>query len=196
MIPQDFEGAFLDRQAVRTPGGAGYTFRRRLADLVLPTGKILLGYPGSAAVNEPSPVRPVLPPGRCPVWVSLALTERGCLGVAFLLLQRTTDPPASWEEAGSFFTDSGTGCLMDESALGLFDQYRTSRADWFSELGAIKGGVLRGGDGNLVLDSVRGVNAILFRTFDWRYPCFVGRDGSGEPICLVVDGRTPGSASG
>ncbi len=40
-----------------------------------------------------------------------------------------------------------------------------------------------------MLDSESGASAIIFKTFDWLYDCFLGLDESSTPCCLVIDGR-------
>ncbi len=189
MIPDHLDAAFEGGRLVQTPGGAGRTVRRRLADLILTTGSLLLGYPGSPLVNEPSPVRPVVTPGRYPVWASVAWSGDGRpVGVAFVVVEFAPGVPRRWERAGSFFTDSGTGCLMDESAIGRLEQLRSDSTDRFAAFFALRMGVFGDGDCNLPLDPATGANAIVFKTFDGRYDCFVGRGDGGEPVCLVVDG--------
>src|SRR5687767_11270290 len=72
MIPRHLDWAFLEGRRVRTAGGHGRIVRRRLANLVLPTGRVLMGFPGMSPVNIPSSVRPAVSPGCYPVWASLA----------------------------------------------------------------------------------------------------------------------------
>ncbi len=189
MIPDHLDAAFEDGRLVQTPGGDGRTVRRRLSDLILPTGSLLLGYPGSPLINEPSPIRPVVAPGRYPVWASVAWSDdRRPVGVAFVVVEFVPGASRRWEGAGSFITDSGTGCLMDKSVIGRLEQRRSDSADWRAEFFALRMGVFGNGDCNLPLDPATGANAIVFKTFDGRYDCFVGRGDGGEPVCLVVDG--------
>lgn len=181
--------AFKEGCRIRTPGGVGITRRRRLADLILPTGELTLGFPGYNFVNVPSKVHPVVEPGRYSVFISAALPRAGHAMFAFLTVLFSDEPVVTWEAAGDFFTDSGTGCVFDRS---LTDRLR-ERADGFQfeEWRQLKMGVYEDGDGSLRLDEVSGANAILFRTFDWGYNCFVGKGRSGRPACLVIDGRVP-----
>jgi hypothetical protein len=191
MIPRHLDWAFQEGRSVRTAGGRGLTVRRRLGDLVLPTGRMVLGLesPPSHPVNVPSSVRPAVPSGRYPVWACLAEHPRGHRSVAFVTVEFRPVPPARWEGAGKFFTDSGTGCLMDEACL---NRPAGGDAPWFKsweDWDALKRGVFGGGDCSLVLDPASGANAIVFKAFDWEYPCFLGRGPDGQAVCLVVDGR-------
>jgi hypothetical protein len=187
MIPWKLHLAFQDGRRVRTAGGVGVTQRRRVADLLLPSGALSMGYPGDGLINDPSKAHPAVPPGRYPVFISFARHPSGFQTVAFVTVCFTADRVVRWEPAGSFFTDSGDGCVFDHS---LADALRTKRRalgpeEWFR----LKHLVYEGGDGSLVLDGESGANAIVFRTLDWQYDCFIGRGRSGAPACLVIDGR-------
>jgi hypothetical protein len=189
MIPDGLHRALDDGRLVLTDGSSVPTTLLRLADLVLPTGRVLLGYPGYRYINEPSPVRPAVAPGRYPVFASVADSPAGYRTVAFVVVRFEDGPPAAWEEAGAFFTDSGTGCLMDEGCVPLLEQTRESTADFWRQLEDLKAGVFTGGDCNLVLDAESGGNAIVFQTQDSRYPCFLGRGQDSRPVWLVLDCR-------
>jgi hypothetical protein len=188
MHPEELQRALEGGGVVQTCRGSGPAIVRRLADLVLVTGRVLIGYPGSPLVNEPSPVRPLVAPGRYPVFASLADVPGGHKALAFVVLRFEEAPPLSWEEAGSFFTDSGTGCLMDEGAVPLLEK-KEAAAEFWRVLYDLKCGVFGGGDCSLVLDDASRVNAIVFKTDDARYPCFLGRQQDGRPAWLVVDCR-------
>src|SRR5262245_40590320 len=107
MIPQELQWALEEGRVVQTDGGSGPARVRPLADLVLPTGRVLIGYPGSPHVNEPSPVRPRVAPGRYPVLASLVGLPGGDRELAFVVARFAEGPPSAWEGAGEFFTDSG-----------------------------------------------------------------------------------------
>jgi Protein of unknown function (DUF4241) len=178
MIPEHLDWVFEE----------GGLVRRRLADLVLPTGRVLMGCPGPPPVNEPSPVRPAVPPGRYPVWLMTTEGVPGPGGLAFVVVEFVPGRPAAWEEAGRFFTDSGTGWLMDESGVELLGRPEHYHPGWAEDFYALKAGVYEGGDGNLVLDPDSGANAVVFETFDAWYNCYLGKDEGGTIVCLVVDG--------
>jgi hypothetical protein len=186
VIPPHLDWAFQEGRVVRTPGGTGRTTIRRLADLILPTGKVLIGFPGTPHINEPSKVRPAVAPGRYPVFASLAEHREGYRSVAFITVRFRDELPHGWEEAGQFFTDSGTGCLADEGSMGLLAASDSLSWEQWHEL---KMGVFGTGDCSLLLDPKTGTNAIVFKTFDWSYDCFLGKDRQGETVCLVIDGR-------
>jgi hypothetical protein len=188
MIPEHLLRAFQDEQEILLPGGAALTRLRRLADLVLPSGRILIGYPGAPMINEPSPVRPEVPPGRYPVFATLAQHPGGYLALAFVAVRFDDAGPAAWEDAGSFFTDSGTGCLMDQACVPLLAEWQR-QPDCWQTLMELKMGVFTEGDCNLVLEPRTGANAIVFRTYDARYPAFLGKDARARTVCLVIDCR-------
>ena len=189
VIPEGLQRALEAGRVERTDAGAGPITVRRLADLVLPTGRVLVGYPGSPRVNEPSPVRPSVAPGRYQVFASLVDLPRGCRELAFVVVRFDEGPPVSWEEAGAFFTDSGLGCLMDESCVPLLERRREAGADLWGLLHEVRDGVFGDGDCNLVLEEASGANAIVFATHDSRYPCFLGTGQGARPVWLVVDCR-------
>jgi hypothetical protein len=187
MIPWGLNRAFQDGRRIRTGGGVGITQRRQIADLVLPTGRLSMGFPGDGLINAPSEAHPTVPPGRYPVTITFARHPPGYQTIAFVTIRFSEDRVARWESAGSFFTDSGDGCVFDES---LIDALRSKareldRQEWFR----LKHLVYEGGDGSMPLDQASGGNAIVFKTLDWSYDCYLGRTRSGAPTCLVIDGR-------
>jgi hypothetical protein len=192
-IPENLQWAWEDGRTVQTLGGGGVTSRRRLADLVLPTGRVALGLPGDGMVNQPSTVQPEVPPGRYPVTVSLARAPEGYVSVAFVVVEVAPGIPVAWEPAGGFFTDSGDGCLYDASLATLLTeaQERLGWQAWYER----KCAVLQDGDGSVPLDPTTGANAIVFDTYDWFYPCFIGKDEVGCTLALVVDCRLPAEGS-
>lgn len=187
MIPEHLEWALQEGRIIQTDSGSGHTRLHRLADLVLPTGRILIGRPGPP--DEPSPVRPSVAPGRYPVFASLIGLPANRQNLAFVLARFEEEPPVTWEEAGTFFTDCGTGCLMDESSVPLLEETLRNTPESWRLLYGLKSGVFGNGDCSLMLNAASGANAILFETFDSRYPCFLGKGKSGAAACLVVDCR-------
>ena len=188
MIPEGLQWVLEEGRVVEMDGGSGPTTVRRLADLILPTGRLLIGYPGSPMVNEPSPFRPMVGPGRYPVFAAVANLSTGFRDLAFVVVCFQEAQPLAWEEAGSFFTDSGTGCLMDEGNVPLLETRRSDTNFW-RLLYDLEAGVFGEGDCNLVLDELSGANAIVFATHDSRYPCFLGTGRDGGATWLVVDCR-------
>jgi len=146
-----------------------------------------MGLPGGGMINRPSEVHPKVLPGIYSVFISIAAHRRGRSTVAFVVVSFTDARTVSWEEAGEFFTDSGNGCIYDASVTDLL---RTKTDGMpIEEWWQLKDSALKDGDGNLILDVESGANAIVFRTCDWTYRCFVGHDSAGRATCLVVDGR-------
>lgn len=187
MIPNNLQWAFEAGHRVQTPGGIGRTERRRLANLVLSSGNISLGYPGDNIVNIASSVRSSIPPGSYPVFVTLAKHKGGLKTVAFVTVSFVDTEIVSWEKVASFFTDSGDGCICDASVIGPLRQQRQEMSS--QQWQKLKTGTLEDGDGNLVLDEEVGTNAIVFRACDWSYDCFIGRDSANNVACLTIDGR-------
>jgi hypothetical protein len=146
-----------------------------------------MGLPGDGMINKPSEVHPKVLPGIYPVFISIAAHRRGRGTVAFVVVSFTDAKTISWEEAGEFFTDSGDGCIYDASVTDLLRAKKDGMLieDWRQ----LKNSTLKDGDGNLILHVESGANAIVFRTCDWVYRCFVGHGSAGQATCLVVDGR-------
>jgi hypothetical protein len=193
MIPDDLRWALEDGRTFQTDGGSGTAVVRRLADLVLPTGRILLGLPGSPLLNEPSPIQPEFSPGRYPVFASVLDLPGGYRELAFVVVCFQDGPPTTWSEVGSFFTDSGCGCLMDVASATLLDRFFARAEETNPEFVRMwlekKMGVFADGDCSLTLDETTSANAIIFQTHDSCYPCFLGLDTHGRPAWLVVDCR-------
>jgi hypothetical protein len=187
MIPPNLHWAFEAGHYVRTPAGAGKMMRHRLADLVLPSGRVATGYPGDNLINQPNLIEPQILPGSYPVCINIVRHKGGGGAFAFVTVNFTETKMLSWEPAGKFFTDSGDGCICDVSVIDLLRKKKEqmSREEW----GQLKAASLQDGDGNVILDEKSGANAIVFRTCDWSYNCFLGRDHRGNISCLVVDGR-------
>jgi hypothetical protein len=189
MIPPNLRWAFEEGHRVYTLAGVGKTKRHRLADLVLPSGKISTGYPGDGFINQPNEIQPQVPSGNYPVFINVVRSDkRGAGAFAFVAVSFTNTRTVLWESAGHFFTDSGDGCIFDASVIDLLREKKSemNREEWEK----FKTEALHGGDGNLVLDEKSGANAVVFRTGDWSYNCFIGRDNFGQISSLVIDGRT------
>ncbi len=187
MSPPGLHWAFEQGHRVRTVAGTGKTIRRRLADLILPSGKVATGYPGDGFQNKPNPIQPEVLPGSHPVFISVIRNKHGSGVFAFVAVHFTSTKTTSWEAAGNFFTDLGDGCIFDASGTEFLRRKRSemSLAEWSQ----LKMAALQDGDGNLMLDEKSGANAIVFRTCDWSYNCFLGRDDLGKTSSLVIDGR-------
>lgn len=187
-IHQNLHWAFEEGRYVSTPAGSGKTKRHQLTNLVLPSGKIATGRPGDDLINEPNQIQPQVSPGSYPVFISIVQGKHGHSVFAFLSVIFINAKVISWEPAGHFFTDSGDGCIFDASLTDIFSKKKDeiSREEW----GLLKSATLQDGDGRLWLDEPSGMSAIIFRTCDWPYPCFVGRDNNGQISSFVIDGRT------
>jgi hypothetical protein len=186
-IPQNLHWAFEEGHRVHTLAGTGKMQQHRLADLVLPSGILSTGFPGDGFSNKPNETHPQVPPGTYPVMINVVRRKGAAGAFAFVAVRFTKTETVAWEAAGQFFTDSGDGCLFDASAVELLRKKRSemSREEW----GLLKTAASHGGDGNLLLDEVTGVNAIIFRAGDWSYNCFIGRDTEGQISSFVIDGQ-------
>ena len=162
MIPQNLHWAFEDGHRVDTLAGKGKMKRHKLADLVLPSGKISTGYPGDGFTNEPNEIQPQVPSGSYPVFINVVRPDkRGAGAFAFVAVSFTNTRTIAWESMGHFFTDSGDGCIFDTSVISLLQKKKSemTREEWFQ----FKTAALHGGDGNLILDEKSGANAVVFR---------------------------------
>ena len=83
MIPQNLDWAFEDGRRVHTIAETGKMKRHRLADLVLPSGKISTGYPGDHFSNQPNRFQPQVPPGSYPVLINVVRNKGAAGGFAF-----------------------------------------------------------------------------------------------------------------
>src|SRR6478672_9019386 len=94
-LPRDsLRLAFATSGSVDTIGISGELSRRRLADIVLPTGRIGLGIAGDP-VDMIGEVVPEVPPGRYPVFLSIA-TDGPYSSFAFLSIMFDTAAPITW----------------------------------------------------------------------------------------------------
>lgn len=194
MIPSNLHWAFEEGHRVFTLGGRGKTRRHRLADLVLRSGKIATGYPGNDFVNEPNQIQPQVSPGSYPVYINVVRNKGATGAFVFVAVSFANTETIAWESAGKFFTDSGDGCIFDATVTELLRKKRKEmlREEWAQ----LKTAALHDGDGNLILDAASGANAIIFRTNDWSYHCFIGRDSHEHVSSLVIDGRGQQSDEG
>lgn len=197
-IPDGLALAFCEGGEVMTPRGRGTSMRRRVCDLVLPTGVIGSGFPDQAFVNQTNKVRPCFSPGQYPVFVNLSVSDGRAIDVAFVSVHLVSDADGdleadmirTWSAAGSFSTDCGDGSIYDASlARRLNWFYRWRRQCQFEEWDRLRMSIYEGGDGSLLLNKRSGANAVIFRTCDCRYSCYIGRDDRGEALCFVIDGR-------
>lgn len=194
MIPPNLHWAFEEGHRVHTLAGKGKMVRHRLADLVLPSGRVATGFPVDGFQNEPNPIQIQVLPGSYPVFVNVVKNKGGSGAFAFVTVNFTNTKTIVWEGAGSFFTDLGDGCIFDASAAELLRRKKEAMPQ--EEWGQLKVAALQGGDGNLVLDEQSGANAIVFRAGDWSYNCFLGRDAQGRISSLVIDGRVQSPRDG
>ena len=153
-------------------------------------------------------------PGRYPVSLSLArrpgpgrtrsgtpmgrvaavkLTISDAPVVAWELALKPGEDPASLQprEILGFVVDSGTGSLLDASAVPGLRRLGDPGLEWDddSELDKVGSEILDRAAVNLVVDPVSGLNAVLFSCGlgDGVYPTWVGRTPTGELACFVAD---------
>ncbi|MCA9072345.1 MAG: hypothetical protein KDA84_25645, partial [Planctomycetaceae bacterium] len=144
------------------------------------------GYPAIASmINEPLRVEPPIPPGSYPVLASyIPQGERWATFVFVTVIVRET-VDVEWQKAGSFFTDSGDGCIVDTSLESLVRDTRES--DTQDNWRRIRDATCGDGDGRYLLSGID-FHAVLFRTMDSRYDCYLARDANGNVSKLLIDG--------
>ncbi len=190
VIPLGLDGASQPGRRIRTPHGMGVTEVRRLSDLLLPSGHVIIGLPGDFLINEPSETVPCVTPGSYPVLLTVAVNRRaaprlpGGMFAALTVLFKDSSP-VTWQSAGSFSTDSGDGCIVDKDAASHVRNYRSAdRERWFK----LKYKTLEDGDGSIPFPDIQ-ANAIVWKTADWTYDAFLGLDANGQIARMVIDGR-------
>lgn len=181
--------------------------RAAIGELVTPTGAIIACDP--LGELRDSAFEAQFPLGSYPVIICVAELPNGMRISAYAAVEFTGEKPILWEvahlknslDAGMpdrYFTDSGTGCFMDQEALrplaskiisgdpeddfrGRLVQQIYSEPDEQSGIGV---GVL-----NLQLSATPRLNCIMFESGwgdDW-YRSYLGRDESGAICCLLTD---------
>jgi hypothetical protein len=187
VIPKKIHLAFKGGRRVRTLAGTGRMKRCRLADLVLPTGRIATGYPCDYSYNKPNKLIFSVEPGAYPVFINIVKKKGGFGAFAFVSVIISDEKTTKWENAGNFFTDSGDGCIYDEGVVDLIRERieSMSREEWQE----LKAEAFQGGRGDLKLDEETGANAIVFRAGDWDFQCYIGLDKNDQPTSFIIDGR-------
>jgi hypothetical protein len=180
--------------------------RHRLADVVLPTGRVV-GCDPMTYSDDAEPFTVTVAPGRYPAWAWVAVLYKGEAEwqrrVAALQLEIREDRPSRWEQAlvgdqdvadlgeDQFFgygVDAGIGTLFDVKAGQLLAEW-----DWddLEEVFVpdpypstpVPGAV------NAVLDETTGANIVSTSSGwgDGAYPTFIGYAASGAVASFVTD---------
>ncbi len=140
------------------------------ATLALPTGRLIVGDPGSL-FGDAKPLGLDLPPGDHPV----SAGPRG-----FELLLRQDASPVRWARAApGFDTPSGLVCLLDVSALEQFTELGDEPVDEYELLAERvheRPGLPVDFAGLLVLPAGRGVHEVR-----------AGYDADGRLVCIAAD---------
>lgn len=183
MITANLHWAFEEQLLVLTDEGPGIIRRRRVADLILPTGELLFGFPEESGINTKGEAAAELAPGRYPVLFSVLDSEERGRSMAFVTIEVSDEKAVTWSCLGSFFTDDCDGCLVDASlAQELRSRVSGLEPEAWKEL---KKAALTEGEGELSLESGAG-NAIVFQTPDGYFPYLQGLDAEGKTAQLVV----------
>lgn len=188
-IPLGLDRSNQPGRRIRTPHGKGITEVRRLADLLLPSGHVIIGFPGETVINQPSEIIPAVTPGSYPVFLTVvnrrSTPESLFRPFAALTVLFKDSSPVRWQSAGSFFTDSGDGCIVDREAISRLRSYCCADLERWLKL---KYETLADGDGSIPFQDIQ-ANAIVWKTADWTYDAFLGLDADGQIVRLVIDGR-------
>ena len=191
-------GAFTRGHAFRTHDGGVKVRPRKAGDLVLTSGRIILADPGWIADDRNRrPLARRVPPGRYPVWLSVAAPEerKDFLTVECVKLSFSDAAPARWEPGhwegddpaalppGRHFVypvETATACFTDA------DNVPTREA---AEQLQQKTTTLGGLSAKLLLDRRTGANLVQFDTGhgDGSCACWWGLDRRGKPVCLVTE---------
>jgi len=191
--PSLFIGELGGPLAVARDGSNVSLVVRRLADLWLPTGRIVAA---DAMIGGSEPFARSVPAARYPTAIAIALetSER----VAFAIIRFSEARVAKWEMAvpegkdasalksGQVFgygVDSGTGSFCDASVQQLLLEVNEADAGFFEraveEMGAGRW---------LHVETPQGSLALFSSGFgDGRYASYFGLDEAGNPAMLVTD---------
>jgi len=180
--------------------------RHRLADVMLPTGRIVGCDPLTCEDAEAFSV--AVPPGRYPAWawIAVLLKESGeewQRRVAALQLEIGGGDAVRWELAlidgqdvselgeDQFFgygVDAGTGTLIDESAARLLAQWEWEQVEEVFVPNPYPDAPVPGSI-TAVIDHATGANVVSVTSGwgDGAYPTFIGYDASGGIASFVTD---------
>lgn len=200
----------VDPVAMFTPGsrhaaGAPCTTTiERIAELELPTGRIIACDPLVNADGTPAFTRTV-PPGRYPVDACVAQIERGHVRIAAIRVVFRPGVPVTWSPAEversdglvghGYGVDAGLGCVMDERARELLVAAQHALVDARPD-GNYDDVVLEAELGDREwLDHRpapgRSENVVIVHSGwgDGIYDSTWGLDAGGDPVWLVTDFR-------
>ncbi len=178
--------------------------RRKVADLVLPTGRLLACDPLEAPETEPFEHR--VEPGSYPVFAITANLRDG-LRTAYAVVEfRATrahrweiahlrgEEPARWNERHGFHVQSNVAALMDDrTAHHLLDVLHYGEDDELER--AIQGEFRRGrrsgnrgvSVANIPVNPANGGNIVAFDADAGTYVTYFGFDGDDEVAMAVLD---------
>ncbi len=208
----DLDRAFVDGTPFEVEGSHGTLTTQYLADLLVPSGYIVacdaIVNVGAVAFEQR------VPPGRYPVFVSLANPITGYLEgkqyVAYAQLRIAARPAVRWvmatrpgedlatldpDNEDDFFgyaVDSAHGCFMDLTAQRFIDDLTIDDSEVFTA--ALIAEMQREDrplwlEADYTVDPATGANLVAFSSAfsDGLYPSFWGYDEAGEVTSLVTD---------
>jgi hypothetical protein len=208
----DLDRAFQDGTPYQIEDERGTITTECLGDLIVPSGAIV-ACDAIVNVNVTAFEQPV-PPGRYPVFVSIANPTTGYLAgksyVAYAQLRIAGRPAVRWvmatrpgedlatldpDNEDDYFgypVDSAHGCFMDVVAQSSIDNLaladsETLTADLIAEMQRDKSPFWL--EANVTVEPTTGANLIAFMAGigDGIYPSFWGHDEAGEVVSLVTD---------
>jgi hypothetical protein len=201
----DFARAFQDGLRLEGPTGPIALRCRRIAELVVTSGKVVACDPFTG--QDADAFRGEIAPGRYPVVLCLAgFLAEGDERVACALLRIGGGRCARWEVAASpsqasgelragyifgYPVASGTGCFMDADAAGALTARLRKDTGYAEQLIAQMARAHAPGRAwlDMPIDGATGANLVAFSSGfgDGFYPSYWGRDADGRITGLVTD---------
>lgn len=182
--------------------------RRKIADLHVPSGRVVVCDPFEAPETEPFDFD--VAPGTYPVYLMMA-DLRDTLTVAYVVLELSSEAATRWELAAlcsdddeesrrwndpahaGFHVESGIAALLDEDVAGHWIDAMATEAgeDDLNKLLRREVGKARRGNnfrvGWAAVDLGSQLNLVAIEVADGTYRSHLGRDADGAPALLVID---------
>lgn len=177
--------------------------RRRVADLVLPTGKLVACDP--LTMPETEPFERVVPAGNYPVYAILA-SGRDHVRIAYAVIEFDEQHPHRWEiaqlageepsrwngERSAFQVESNVAGFMDNHTadvlmrLSQFDEeFEEFEKTVHRDIRKTGRGGSRAPTADVIIDPRNGGNVVAFDVDQGMYVTYFGHDGD-DNVCMAV----------